>query len=193
MRTTKDLLQDLANLEPSDCYFIVCIDTVFEDTGKVCPECNGSQYFTRGNYTYTCKACNGSGKVIERKTKYVVRTKYVEDRTYPNIEMYDGTIQLFDYYDIQGFFNNKKEAQKLADKMSKIVLEFKVKAGENGKIFGGISSKEIAEKLEKEHQIKVDKKKIELKDAIKTLGITNVEIKLFEGVTGKVKVKAVEA
>ena len=87
----------------------------------------------------------------------------------------------------------KEEAKKVADKLSKIKLEFKVKAGENGKIFGGISTKEIAEKLEKEYQIKVDKKKIELKETIKVLGITNVEIKLFEGVVGTVKVQVKEA
>ena len=63
-----------------------------------------------------------------------------------------------------------------------------VKAGENGKVFGGVSSKEIAESLEKEYGIKVDKKKIELKETIKTLGVRTVEIKLFEGVIGKVKI-----
>ena len=83
----------------------------------------------------------------------------------------------------------KEEAKKVAEKLSKIKLEFKVKAGENGKIFGGVSSKEIAEALEKEYQIKVDKKKIELKETIKTLGITIVEIKLYEGVIGQVKVQ----
>ena len=86
----------------------------------------------------------------------------------------------------------KEEAQKVADQLSKIKLEFKVKAGENGKIFGGISTKEIAEKLEKEYQIKVDKKKIILKEAIKVLGVTYVEIKLYEGVIGKLKVQAKE-
>ena len=94
--------------------------------------------------------------------------------------------------DSQAFKKNveKEEAQKTAEKLAKIKLQFKVKAGENGKIFGGISTKEIAEKLEKEYQIKVDKKKIDLKEAIKTLGITNVEIKLYEGVVGIVKVQA---
>ena len=82
----------------------------------------------------------------------------------------------------------KEEAEKIAEKLSKLTLDFKVKAGENGKIFGGISSKEIAEKLEKEYQIKVDKKKIELKEPIKILGIKRVDIKLFEGVVGTVKV-----
>ena len=86
----------------------------------------------------------------------------------------------------------KEEAQKIAEKLSKIKLEFKVKSGKNGKIFGGISTKEIAEKLESENQIKIDKKKIMLKEAIKVLGTTNVEIKLYEGVIGKVKVQAKE-
>lgn len=83
----------------------------------------------------------------------------------------------------------KEEAGKIAEKMEKIRLSFKVKTGENGKVFGGVSSKEIAEKLEKEYSIKVDKKKIELKDAIKTLGITKVQIKLYEGVMGNLKIE----
>ena len=85
----------------------------------------------------------------------------------------------------------KEEAQRIADKLSKILLKIKVKAGNNGKIFGGVSSKEIAENLEKQYQIKVDKKKIDLKDAIKTLGTFNVDIKLFEGVVGKVKIDVI--
>lgn len=92
--------------------------------------------------------------------------------------------------DSQNFKKNqeKEEAEKIAQKLSKITLEFKVKAGENDKIFGGVSSKEIAEKLEKDYQIKVDKKKIELKEPIKILGVKRVDIKLFEGVIGTVKV-----
>lgn len=82
----------------------------------------------------------------------------------------------------------KEEAEKIAEKLSKITLEFKVRAGENGKIFGGVSSKEIAEKLDKDYKIIVDKKKIDLKEPIKILGVKRVEIKLFEGVVGVVKV-----
>ncbi len=85
----------------------------------------------------------------------------------------------------------KEEAEKVADKLSKILLKIKVKSGANGKIFGGVSSKEIAENLEKQYQIKIDKKKIDLKDAIKTLGTFSVDIKLFEGVVGKVKVDVI--
>ena len=85
----------------------------------------------------------------------------------------------------------KQEAERIADKLSKILLKIQVKAGENGKRFGGVSSKEIAENLEKQYQIKIDKKKIDLKDAIKTLGTFSVDIKLFEGVAGKLKVDVI--
>ena len=85
----------------------------------------------------------------------------------------------------------KEEAKKLAIELEKITLKFKVKAGENGKIFGGISSKEIADKLKNDFQINVDKKKIDLKEPIKILGIKKVEIKLFEGIVGTVKVQTV--
>ena len=84
--------------------------------------------------------------------------------------------------------NEKEDAKKLAEKLTKIMVRIEVKAGENGKIFGGVSAKDIAENLEKQYQIKVDKKKIDLKETIKTLGTVTVDIKLFEGVIGKVKV-----
>ena len=85
----------------------------------------------------------------------------------------------------------KEDAQKIADKLSKILMKVQVKAGENGKIFGGVSSKEIAENLEKQYSIKVDKKKIDLKETIKTLGMFTIEIKLYEGVVGKLKIDVI--
>lgn len=85
----------------------------------------------------------------------------------------------------------KEEAMKIADKLSKILLKIQVKAGENGKIFGGVSSKEIAQELEKQYKIIIDKKKIDLKETIKTLGMKTIEIKLFEGVIGKLKIDVI--
>ena len=85
----------------------------------------------------------------------------------------------------------KEAAKKIADKMAKIQLKIQVKAGENGKIFGGVSSKEIAENLEKSYNIKIDKKKIDLKETIKTLGVRTVEIKLYEGVIVKLKIDVI--
>jgi large subunit ribosomal protein L9 len=81
-----------------------------------------------------------------------------------------------------------EEAKKLAQKINNITLELKVKAGENGKIFGGVTSKEIAEELEKNHNIGIDKKKIVLKETIKTLGGCSVEIKLGDGIVAKLVV-----
>ncbi len=86
----------------------------------------------------------------------------------------------------------KEEAIKTAEKLKEIVLNIKVKAGENGKIFGGVTAKEIAETLNRNYQIVIDKKKIILKDTIKTLGTYLVEIKLYEGVMGKLTVKITE-
>ena len=85
----------------------------------------------------------------------------------------------------------KQAAEQVAEKLSRILLKMPVKTGENGKIFGGVSSKEIAEVLEKDYKIKVDKKKINLSETIKELGTRTIEIKLFEGVIGKVKIDVI--
>ena len=85
----------------------------------------------------------------------------------------------------------KEEAQKIAEKLKGILLKISVKAGENGKIFGSITSKEIAENLKTQYQIEVDKKKIELKEPIKTLGSFTVQIRLYEGVVGNLKVQMI--
>lgn len=85
----------------------------------------------------------------------------------------------------------KEEAKKVAEKLTKIMVRVVVKAGENGKIFGGVSAKDISENLEKQHNIKIDKKKIDLKETIKTIGVHNVDVKLYEGVSGKIKVNVV--
>ena len=85
----------------------------------------------------------------------------------------------------------KEEAKKLAEKMGKIMLTLSVKVGENGKVFGGISSKEITEALQKTHKITVDKKKIDMKDTIKELGTKIIRIKLYEGVIAELKVNVI--
>ena len=85
-----------------------------------------------------------------------------------------------------------EEAKKTQEKMKTIVLKITTKAGENGKTFGSITSKEIAENLEKQFNIKVDKKKIVMPEQIKTLGTYIVDVKLFEGVVGKLTVSVTE-
>lgn len=88
---------------------------------------------------------------------------------------------------------NKKKAEiaankEIAKKIEKIELIVKAKAGENGKIFGGITSKEIAETLKKDYGYEIDKKKIILKETIKTIGRFNAEIKFGDGVNAEISV-----
>ena len=84
--------------------------------------------------------------------------------------------------------NEKREAEELARKLKGIMLKIRVKAGENGKIFGGVTSKEISEGLKRDYNIEIDKKKINLTDTVKTLGTILVDIRLYEGVIGKLKI-----
>lgn len=85
----------------------------------------------------------------------------------------------------------KQAAEEIAKKLKGILLKINVKAGENGKIFGGVTAKEIADTLKTQANIEVDKKKIELKEQIKTLGTFSVNVKLYEGVTGVLKVDVI--
>ena len=82
-------------------------------------------------------------------------------------------------------------AKELVEKMKGFELTFKIKAGENGKTFGSVTAKDIADELNKKYFVEVDKKEIGLTDAIKTLGVFTIDIKLFEGITGKLKVSVV--
>lgn len=82
----------------------------------------------------------------------------------------------------------KKNAEEMKEKLSKIVLKINVKVGENGKIFGGVTAKEISEQLKKQYNYNIDKKKIDIKETIKTIGMFTIDLKLFEGVVGKLKI-----
>jgi large subunit ribosomal protein L9 len=81
------------------------------------------------------------------------------------------------------------QAKALADKIKGIELVLKVKAGENGKLFGSITSKDISDKLKKDFKMDIDKKKINLVDALKRIGTSEIEIKLYHDVIAKLVVK----
>ncbi len=81
-----------------------------------------------------------------------------------------------------------EEAQAQKEKMEAVEVILTAKAGENGKLFGSITSKDVAEALTMQHHIKIDKKKFVMPDGIKMLGTTTVDVKIHQGVTGKLKV-----
>ncbi|AGX07007.1 MULTISPECIES: 50S ribosomal protein L9 [Bacillaceae] len=88
--------------------------------------------------------------------------------------------------------NELEEAKELKEKLEKITVEFSAKSGEGGRLFGSITSKQIAEELNKKNGIKIDKRKIELSDAIRTLGYTKVPVKLHTEVTATLNVHVKE-
>ncbi|NLY45941.1 MAG: 50S ribosomal protein L9 [Tissierella sp.] len=85
----------------------------------------------------------------------------------------------------------KEEALELKAKIEKITVELKGKGGEGGRLFGSITSKDIADKLKKQYKLDIDKKKIELKDNIKSAGVTNVDIRVYPEITANLKVNVV--
>jgi large subunit ribosomal protein L9 len=86
----------------------------------------------------------------------------------------------------------KADAEALAAKLETLTVVVRTKAGEGGRLFGAITTKQIAEALEKQEGIKIDKRKIELPEPIRALGFTNLEVKLHPQVKGKLKVQAAE-
>lgn len=96
--------------------------------------------------------------------------------------------------------NNEKIAQEQLDAARALAKDLeprqvvvKIKAGEGGKTFGSVSSKEIAAALKEQHGIELDKKKIQLAESLKSFGNYEVSVKLHPQVTGKFTVKVTEA
>lgn len=84
-------------------------------------------------------------------------------------------------------------AKALAQDLEPRQVVVKIKAGEGGKTFGSVSSKEIAAALKEQHGIELDKKKIQLSESLKNFGNYEVTVKLHSQVTGKFTVKVTEA
>ncbi len=87
---------------------------------------------------------------------------------------------------------NYEAAQELGEKIEAGQIQVSIKTGEGGKAFGSVSSKEIAEEAKSQLGLDIDKKKIQLKETIKTLGTHNVPVKLHPKVTVELKVVVTE-
>ena len=115
---------------------------------------------------------------------YLLLRGLAEPATKSNINVMKGKQESLEY--------KKKveleEANAIAEKMKEIKVVLKAKAGENGKLFGSVTSKDVAEALTSQHHIKLDKKKFVMPDGIKTLGTTTVDVKIYTGVVGKLNV-----
>jgi len=116
---------------------------------------------------------------------YLLPKKLAKEATNANINIMNGKNESEAYH--QKVALEEANAQK--EKMESITVVLSAKAGENGKLFGSITSKDVAEALKMQHHIKLDKKKFVMPDGIKTLGVTTVEVKIHQGVVGKLKVE----
>lgn len=85
----------------------------------------------------------------------------------------------------------KKEAEELAEKINNITVTIHAKAGNSGKLFGAITSKEVVSELKNQHSINIDKRKINMKD-IKSYGDFTVNVKLYTGITASLNIKVEE-
>lgn len=84
------------------------------------------------------------------------------------------------------------DAKKLKEKVEEITVEMKAKSGEGGRLFGSITTKQIADTLSKKEGIKVDRRRMELPEPIRSLGYTNIPVKLHPEVTATLKVHVIE-
>lgn len=116
---------------------------------------------------------------------YLLPKKLAKEATNTNINIMNGQNESEAYRKKVAL----EEATAQKEKIDEVTVVLTAKAGENGKLFGSITSKDVAEALKMQHHIKLDKKKFVMPDGIKTLGVTTVDVKIHQGVTGKLKVE----
>lgn len=117
---------------------------------------------------------------------YLLPKGLAEPATKSNINVMKGKQESEQYRKDQELAN----AKEICEKMKDITVNLTAKAGDNGKLFGSITSKDVAEALTMQHHIKLDKKKFVMPDGgIKTLGNVTIDVKLYTGVVGKLNVQ----
>lgn len=116
---------------------------------------------------------------------YLLPRGLAKEATKSNINVMEGQAASAEFHRIQEL----EAAQKTAKEMENMKVVLTAKAGENGKLFGSITAKDVAEALKIQHHVKIDKKKFVIPDGIKVLGVTTVDVKIHPGVVGKLKVE----
>lgn len=112
------------------------------------------------------------------------------------VEATKKSMEILDEQNLQHSLEEKQleaDAKEIKKKLEKITLEFKVKSGKDGRVFGSVSMKQVAEQLLKQHDIKIDKRKIIDAANIGSLGYTDVKVDLYKNkVIGVVRVHVSE-
>ena len=82
-----------------------------------------------------------------------------------------------------------EEAKALKAKIEALTVNIESKSGDSGKLFGSVTSSEISDQLKKQHKINIEKKKIEMKDNIRTTGVSTVIVRVYPEITANLKVE----
>ena len=121
---------------------------------------------------------------------YLLPKGLAKEATKSNINVLKGKQESLEYK----VKTETEEAKAIVEKFKDISVNLTAKAGANGKLFGSITSKDVADELTKQHHIKLDKKKFVLPDGgIKMLGVTEIDVKVYTGISGKLKVNVEQA
>jgi len=129
------------------------------------------------------------GDEVEVKSGYANNYLIPNGMAVPATEGNRNQIKLVKQAAIKVEARNIKEAEELAKKLEGLEVTFVVKTGEEGKLYGSITNKDIAEKISEERKIEIDRKKVDLQEHIKELGEYDVELKLYKEIKTSVKVK----
>ena len=139
------------------------------------------------------KTLGKKGELVEASDgyarNYLLPRGLAKEATKSNINVLKGKAESLEYK----IKTETEEAKAIAEKMKDIKVSVKAKAGAGGRLFGSVTSKDVAEELTKQHHIKLDKKKFVLPEGgIKTLGTTVVDVKIYTGIVGELSVEVTE-
>lgn len=141
------------------------------------------------------KDVKGKGKKGEIKNvadgyahNYLIKNGYAAEANAQALSQIEGQKKL----EAKNAAAELAEAQALKEKVEALTVELKAKSGDGGRLFGSVSTKQIADALQKVHGIKIDKRKMTLPDGIRSLGFTNVPVKLHHEVSATLKVHVTE-
>ena len=87
----------------------------------------------------------------------------------------------------------REAARETAARLENITVSMKVKSGGAGRMYGSVTAKDIAEALEAQHKIKIDRRKMVMAEPVKQYGTYHIDVKLFTDVTGKITLQVTEA
>lgn len=135
------------------------------------------------------------GEVKEVSTGYaqnfLIKNGYAKEANKESISALAGQKKAQEKYEAE-ILEQAKKIQEILEK-EETVVKISAKAGEDGRLFGSIPSKQIAEAVNKQYQLQLDKRKLSLENPIRTLGFTKVPVKLHHEVIAMIKVQVVQS